>query len=61
MEKEYLIGSSIKHGRRIYTIVAIFEDLGEKFLVAKRLNNYQIDEYAHIFAFDENGRIYKHV
>ena len=56
------IGDKFKFGHTDYTVVAIFEDDGDTFYVAKcKSLKRGIIAYSNIFTYDNSGRLYKRV
>ena len=59
-KKNYKVGDTFKLKRRKveYTVVATFQDNGEKFVVAKKTMGYGNWSYGNVFAYDEDGNLY---
>lgn len=59
-QKKYKIGDTFKpKGSRVeYTVVDIFNDNGEEFIVAKKPLGYGSWSYRNVFAYDENGNLF---
>lgn len=55
------IGDIFTFGRTLYTVVAIFEDEGNTFYIAKYARKDGCYVYSNIFTYDNSGRLYKRV
>jgi hypothetical protein len=58
-KKNYKVGDTFKpkRSRLEYTVVSVFQDNGQEFIVAKKKTEYGWS-YANVFAFDDNGELY---
>ena len=56
--RAYKVGDKIKpkRARSEYTVVAVFEDNGKEYYVAKNK-----EMYSNIFCYDSEGNLFKHV
>lgn len=59
-KKSHKVGDTFKpKGSRVeYTVVDVFEDNGEDFIVAKKPTNYGSWTYRNVFAYDKNGELF---
>jgi len=58
----YKLGDVVKYKRTEYTVVAIFSDGGKDYFVGKKfVPKYNFFEYCHVFTFDEDGNLMKHI
>lgn len=56
------VGDKFRFGHTDYTVVALFEDEGEVFYVAKsKSSRYDITTYSNIFTCNDFGKLYKRV
>ena len=58
--KTYKVGDIFKpKGSRVeYTVVAVFQDDGKEFIVAKKPSGYGSFYYRNIFSYDDDGNIF---
>ena len=54
--RAYKVGDIIKPKRTEYIVVAVFEDNGKEYYVAKTNDN----RYSQIFCYNDEGKLYQH-